>query len=101
MCLLFFLQNVTSLLKTIIQDFKNAYSNTASTDEDEVQLIRETAHFTTTAFEDFVVRFAKEQLSDANPQSNVTDRVGECNLIPGFSQVLGKISDFVPQSLAY
>ena len=62
------------MLETAIQDFKNTSSSDEQPDED----LTENVHFTTIAFEDFVVRFAQKHLSDNNPQVHaVRDKVGE------------------------
>ena len=73
-----FIQNVTSLLESTIQDFKNVSSINNQTIDGELQ---ENAHFTTIGFEDYVVRFAQQQLNGSMPQYNATDNVGQWTFI--------------------
>ena len=76
------MQNALSLLVNTIRDIKNAFHNKrfltndsqqANTSDEELQ---ENAHIMTIAYEDFVVRFAREQLNKTRPQYDVRDKVG-------------------------
>ena len=69
-----FMQNATSLLETTIQDFKNVSAINNQTKDGELQ---ENVHFTTIGFEDYVVRFAQQQLNGSMTQYNATDNVGQ------------------------
>jgi len=71
-------------LDTTIQDFKNASSSDSQQANATDEELQENAHFTTIAYEDFVVRFAREQLNDIIPQYYVRDKVGKCNFRSGF-----------------
>ena len=74
------MQNVTSLLETTIQDFKNVSSINNQTIDGELQ---ENAYFMTIGFEDYVVRFAQQQLNGCMPQYNATDDIGQWNFYSG------------------
>ena len=76
------MQNVTSLLETTIQAFKNVSAiNNHTIDGGELQ---ENEYFMTIGFEDYVVRFAQQQLNGSMPQYSATDTIGQWN---GYSGV--------------
>ena len=78
------MQNVTSLLDTTIQAFKNVSAiNNHTIDGGELQ---ENAHFTTIGFEDYVVRFAQQQLNGSMPQYSATDNMGQWNVYSGVKE---------------
>ena len=74
------MQNVTSLLETTIQHFKNVSAINDQTKDGELQ---ENVHFTTIAFEDYVVRFAQQQLNGSMPQYTATENIGQWNVYSG------------------
>ena len=80
-----FLQNVSSLLETIIQDFKNVSLRDKQVNITDLEL-KENAHITTVAFEDYVVRYAQQQLNKTTSQYVFRDKVGQLNEDSGFQE---------------